>query len=370
MSGPAAARPLAGVRVLDLTRLLPGPACTWYLQGLGAQVIRVEDPSGEDWARRVPPFTAEGEGAWYAAVNAGKRSIHLDLKQEEGRRALRGLLADADVLVEGFRPGVMARLGLAPAWLCAEHPRLVLASLSGFGQQGPLRGAPGHDLGYLGLTGALGLGARHGGLPDLPGLQIADLAGGALTAALAITAALFARTQTGRGAWLDLSITEGTLALMAPVLAAVAEGTAPAPGDEPLTGALPVYALYRCADGGTVAVAALEPKFQLALEQGLERALGRVVPLTRPALAAAFAERPRDEWCATLQEACVTPVLDPAEVLDHPLHRARGSVVGEGRGARVRPPFPGAEVEVSLPPPLPGEHTAEWIEARTGEGPA
>lgn len=369
MTGSGGVRPLAGVRVLDLTRLLPGPACTWYLQGLGAQVIRIEDPDGEDWARRVPPFTAEGEGAWFAAVNAGKQSVHLDLKRAEGRDALRRLLAEADVLVEGFRPGVMARLGLDPAELCARQPRLIVASLSGFGQDGPLRGAPGHDLGYLGLTGALGLGARHDGLPDLPGLQLADLAGGALTAALAIAAALFGRERTGRGGWLDLSITEGTLALMAPVLAAVAEGSPPAPGDEPLTGALPVYGLYRCADGGTVAVAALEPKFQVALEHGLQRVLGRPVPLTRPALTQAFAERPRDLWCEALQQACVTPVLDPAEVLDHPVHRARGSVVGEGRQARVRPPFPGAEAEVLRPPPRPGQHTADWIGGATGEEP-
>ena len=367
MSGAGGARPLAGVRVLDLTRLLPGPACTWYLQGLGAEVIRVEDPEGEDWARRVPPLTRTGEGAWFAAVNAGKQSVHLDLKRPEGRAGLRRLLAGADVLIEGFRPGVMARLELDPRGLCAEFPRLVLASLSGFGQEGPLRDAPGHDLGYIGLTGALGVGARHQGLPELPGLQVADLAGGALTAALSITAALLARERTGAGAWLDLSITEGTLALMAPILAATAEGCPPLPGAEPLTGGLPVYGLYRCADGGVVAVAALEPKFQDALERGLARALGRPVPLTQVAMTAAFAERPRDEWCAALADACVTPALEPREVLDHPLHRARGSVVGHGREARVRPPFPGAEAEVLRPPPRPGQHTADWIGEGTGE---
>ncbi|NOY28100.1 MAG: CoA transferase, partial [Oligoflexia bacterium] len=177
-------RPLSGTRVIDLSRLLPGPACTWYLQGLGAQVTRIEDPLGGDWARNMPPYTPAGDGAWFASVNGGKASLSLDLRTSQGRAALRGLLADADVLVEGFRPGVMARLGLDPAALCREFPRLVVASISGFGQDGPLREAPGHDLGYAALCGVLALGQRHDGIPDPPSLQLADMAGGALTGAL------------------------------------------------------------------------------------------------------------------------------------------------------------------------------------------
>lgn len=362
-------RPLQGVRIVDLTRLLPGPACTWYLQGLGAEVIKVESPRPEaaDWARHMPPWTERGDGAWFAAVNAGKRSIQLDLGDEGDRRVLDRLIEGADVLVEGFRPGVMARLGYDPAALVQRHPWLVVASLSGFGQDGPLRDLPGHDLGYAGLCGALSLHGRHDGVPDLPGLQLADLAGGALTAALAICAALVARAATGRGRWLDCSITDGTLALMATHLAATAEGAAPSPGAEPLTGGLDVYRVYRCADGGLVAVAALEPKFQQALEAGLRRVLGRPVPLTAAGLADAFARLPRDRWCDELADACVTPVLEPAEVLDHPLHRARGMIVGEGRGRRVRPPFPGSEVEALQPPPAPGQHGDE-IRAALGAG--
>jgi len=350
-------RSLDGVRVVDLTRLLPGPACTWYLQGLGAEIIKVEDPQGGDWARHMPPYTPQGVGAWFASVNAGKQSVSLDLRREEDRERLLALLATADVLVEGFRPGVMARLGLDPAALCARFPRLVLASISGFGQDGPWRDAPGHDLGYSGLTGTLALGASHGGLPDLPALQVADLAGGALTGALAIAAALFARERTGRGQWLDVSLTDGILALMAPNLAATAVGATPTPGEEPLTGGLPFYALYRCQDGGIVAVAALEPKFQDALRQGLNDELGAPVALERAALTQAFAQRPRDHWVACLGDACVSPALRPEEVLTHPLHRARGMVVGEGSAARVRPPFPGAEREALAAPPRPGEHT-------------
>lgn len=359
------ARPLSGIRIFDLTRLLPGPACSWYLQGLGAEVIRVEDPRGGDWMRAMPPFTDEGHGAWFQAMNAGKQSVSLDLRQPEERQRLHALLDQADVLIEGFRPGVMARLGLPPADLLIRHPRLVVASLSGFGQDGPLRDLPGHDLGYAGLTGALALSARHEALPDLPGVQLADLAGGALTAALAIVAALYERSRSGAGRWLDLSITDGTLALMAPQLAATALGSPPGPGEEPLTGALPVYGLYRCQCGGLIALAALEPAFQAALERGLLAVLGREVPLRRPALEQAFGERPREVWLRELSQACVTEVLEPEEVLLHPLHRARGMIVGEGRQARVRPPFPGAEAEVVRPAPRAGEHDTKWLPGRS-----
>ena len=327
-------RSLQGVRVVDLTRLLPGPACTWYLQGLGAEVIKVEDPQGGDWARHMPPFTPDGVGAWFAAVNAGKKSVSLDLRLATDRARLQELLEGTDVLVEGFRPGVMAHLELDPAELCERFPRLIVASLSGFGQAGPWRDVPGHDLGYAGLAGALSLGASHDGLPDPPFLQVADLAGGALTGALAIAAALYARERTGRGQWLDVSLTDGILALMAPNLASTAVGATPRPGCEPLTGGLPTYGLYRCRDSGVVAVAALEPKFQEALCQGLEAELGHPVAMDRDALARAFASRDRDHWVGCLGGACVTPVLRPEEVLVHPLHRARGMVVGEGSAMR------------------------------------
>lgn len=315
--------------------------------------------------RSVSPYTERGHGAWFQAMNAGKQSVELDLRLDQDRQALLGLLSQADVLVEGFRPGVMARLGLAPDEILALHPRLIVASLSGFGQDGPMRDLPGHDLGYAGLCGLLSLSTRHDGLPDLPGVQVADLAGGALTAALSIVAALFQRTKTGMGQWLDLSITDGTLALMAPQLAATALGAAPAPGQEPLTGAVPVYGLYRCQDGGVVALAALEPAFQSALEQGLRAVLGRSVALQRPDLERAFAERPRDLWATKLADACVSAVLEPAEVLDHPLHRARGMITGEGKQARVRPPFPGAAVEVGAPAPAAGEHDRSWLPKRS-----
>lgn len=349
-------RPLEGVRVVDLSRLLPGPACTWYLHGLGAEVIKVEEPAGGDYLRHVPPFGEDGVGVWFSALNAGKRSIALDLRAPAHRAALRALLGRADVLLEGFRPGVMARLGLDPDELSRSFPRLVIASLSGYGQTGPLAPEPGHDLNYVGLAGLLALPARHEGVPDVPGVQVADLAGGALTAALGIVAALFERARTGRGRWLDLSMTEGAMALAVTELASAWAGQPARPGEGTLTGGLPNYSVYRCQDGRLLSVAALEPRFW----EALGRAIGEV-PIERDALAALFASRPRDAWVAALGGACVAPVLELDEVSEHPQHRARGAVVGEGTGRRLRPPFLGAAVGESAP--ALGQHTEAELRA-------
>lgn len=350
--------PLAGVRVVDLSLLLPGPYCSWYLQGLGAEVIKIERPGRGDWLREIPPFDAEGRSAWFSALNAGKRSVCLDLRQPAAVAALHAMLATADVLIEGFRPGVMARLGLDIEALCAAHPRLVVASITGFGQHGPLADQPGHDLGYCGYTGQLALGARNQGVPPVPPVQVADIAGGALTAALRIVAALFARQGSGQGAWLDVSMTEGALAFVAPQLAATAVGgAAEGPGQGMLTGGLASYRMYRCRDGGVLAVAALEPQFWAHL-------VAQVDPQLSPdpdTLGPLFLTRTRDEWAALLSGACCTPVLELAEVLDHPLHRLRGSIVGEGAHARVRPPFPGAQSTVLQPAPELGAHTQQVL---------
>jgi alpha-methylacyl-CoA racemase len=329
--------------------------CSWYLRGLGADVIKVEDPRRGDYLRSVPPLDGDGVGVWFSAINAGCRSVALDLKDEAGRTRLHALLRDADVLLEGFRPGVMDRLGLGPETLQRRYPRLVVASITGFGQTGPMKHAPGHDLGYCGLAGTMALGALHDGVPDVPGVQVADLAGGALTAALRITAALLLRARSGRGSHLDISMTEGVLPFALPALAqAAAGGVAPRPGREVLTGGLGTYRAYRCADGRLLTVAAIEPKFLSALQAGL----GPEVALTPDGLAVAFAMRDRDEWLARLDGACVEPVLDPLEVLSHPLHRERGAIRGEGRAARVVPPTGGPSVWLHEPAPQLGEHTA------------
>ncbi len=295
-------------RVVDLSRLLPGPFATLCLQGLGARVVKVEDPAGGDFVRHVPPRIGE-HGAWFAALNRGKRSVALDLKRPEGHDALLALLGDADVLVESFRPGVLARLGLDPRLLRARFPRLVIASLTGWGQTGPYAQLPGHDIGFLSIAGLLGHGT-----PSVPRLQWADLAAGGLAAALRITGALVERARTGEGAWLDIAMLDGLIGLQQTQFAQLAAG---APPDELLTGGAPAYGLYRCADGGWVSVAALEPHFLAVLQAATD-------DLSAEGLARLFASAPRDAWLARLGGACVVPVLALSEVASHPQVAARG----------------------------------------------
>jgi len=350
--------PLEGTRVLDLSRLLPGPMCTWYLRGMGAVVIKVEDTGVGDYLRITPPFGPDGVGSWFTSLNAGKRSVSLDLKQAAHQEAMHALIEHVDVLVESFRPGVMARLGMDPVDLRARYPGLVICSITGYGQTGPMAALPGHDLGYVGLAGGLSLAARREGVPDVPGLQVADVGGGGLTAAMRICAALYARERTGQGDWLDVSMTEGVLPFMVPALAGfAASGDVPQPGEEVLTGGTPNYGTYRCRDGGVVAIAPLEPKFWM----NLLAVVGDDLEMDKGALTALFATRDRDDWVDCLGQACVTPVLELDELAAHPQHKARGALVGEGADLRVVPPFPSGAECATLPAPALGAHTVEEL---------
>ena len=340
---------LEGMRVIDLSRLLPGPFATLCLQGLGATVVKVEDPNGGDYLRhldpQVPirPGTADTErvNAWFAALNRGKRSVCIDLKAPAGREALLALLASADVLVESFRPGVMARLGLDPVVLRARFPRLVIASLTGWGQTGPMAHLPGHDLGFLALAGLL---YRS---PSVPPIQWADLAAGGLAAALQIVAALLGRERSAGhfpGVWLDIAMLDNLVGLQQAVFAQLAAG---APPDEVLTGGVPVYDTYKVLDG-FVTVAALEPAFLAALA-------ARAPGLDRERLAAWLQGGTRAHWEEQLAGACVVPVLSPAEVLHHPHVLARG-LFHEGL------PHPPTGPVFGHPPRL-GEHTTTELSA-------
>lgn len=334
--------PLAGVRVLDLSRLLPGPYCTWTLAALGAEVIRVEPPTGGDYTRELPPVI-DGHGVFFAAINRGKRSVTLDLRREEGREVFLALLKTADVLVEGFKPGVLAEIGLDPARLREEHPRLITCSITGYGQTGPLALEPGHDLNYQGYAGII---AAAGGEGAPWPVQVADLAGGAQSAALAIVAALLGRATHGRGATLDCSMTEGAMALLAPHLAtALAESRDLSPGGELLTGGYSAYRSYPCADGGWITVAPLEPKFMARLV-GILSALredGEALDTSEEGLRALFLTRPRDEWVTLLRGACVGPALTAQELPSHPQHVARGAFEPVLGLPMVRAPFPWAQ---------------------------
>lgn len=340
---------LAGIRVLDLTRLLPGPFCTLYLAQMGAEVIKIEEPSGADgkggdYLRYMFPEMFE-------QVNRGKRSVTLDLRTEGDVAALHALVRSADVLVESFRPGVMDKLGCGYEVLKAINPRLVYAAITGYGQNGPYRNIVGHDVNYLCHSGILDQIGSAGGAPVLPNVQIADLAGGALTAAIGILGAVIGVGRSGRGAFVDAAMFDGALALQVAGLASLnASGHCARRGEDTLSGARPNYQVYRCRDGGHVAVGAIESKFFSLLiatvreqvpaqvRQRLDVALdwrdpqGNAAvecnPLLKAALDEVFLCRDRDDWALLLgkTDACTSPVLNLAEALHHEQAVARGMV--------------------------------------------
>jgi alpha-methylacyl-CoA racemase len=347
MDNPSPAGPLHGVRVLDLTRLLPGPFAARQLADLGADVIKIEDTGAGDYAHA--PVRA--------LVNQGKRAIRIDLKQPAGLSALLRLCASADVLVEGFRPGVMQRLGAGYEAVRSVNPRIVYCSISGFGQSGPLSQMPGHDINYTALAGVADQVGNTSG-PALSNLPLADQLGGTMTAVRDILAALFDAARSGRGRHLDVAITDGVLSQAVLPLAALHEyGRVQPIGKGNLTGALACYGFYRTADDRHVAVGALERKFWDALCHRLGREdlspLHRtgersVEEQVRGELRAIFAARPLAHWAALFAEgeACVTPVLRLDESLAHPHFQARGF------HAQAADEAPGA-----------GEHTDEILEA-------
>lgn len=360
---------LEGVRVLDLTRLLPGPFCTMLLADMGADVIKVEDTRGGDYARYYPPRLGE-HGALFASVNRNKRGLAVDLKTPQGADALRRLVTTADVLIESFRPGVMDRLGLGKDALMALNPRLIYCAITGYGQSGPLKHRAGHDLNYLGYAGVLELNGAADADPVPPGHQLADIAGGALYAALGVSAALFRRERTGQGTFLDISMTEGALSFNIPTMASVAAGATPRRGQEFLSGGVPCYGVYATSDGRHLAVGSLEPKFWMALVQTLgmpELAMdnltsGEEGARVRARLADAFAQKTLDQWLAIFADvdACVEPVLRPDEVFQEPLFVAR-KMFFELQGATyTRPPLTPPERQHSVAPNH-GEHTDEIL---------
>ena len=325
---------LAGITVLDFTRLLPGPFCTQLLCNLGAEVIKIEDPKLGDYMRSVPPIVHDVSYP-FLMVNRGKRSLSVDLKTPEGQEIVHKLARGSDVVVEQFRPGVMARLRVAYDDLAMMNPRLVYCSFSGYGQTGPYKDLPGHDINFQALAGILGVTTgREDKAPAIPGVPIADLASG-FNAALAILAALRVRDRTGRGEFIDVSIYDTAVTLMVLGLARfLATGEEPVAGETLLTGSFPFYCLYETKDGRWLSVATVEPKFwsrmcelieapDLASKQFMDGA-------ERFAVAQALAERFRGrtlaEWEALLasENLPITGVKRVSEVVRDPQVKARG----------------------------------------------
>jgi crotonobetainyl-CoA:carnitine CoA-transferase CaiB-like acyl-CoA transferase len=377
---------LQGIRVLDMSRLLPGPFLTMILADLGADVVKIEDPQAGDYMRQVPPPMPgvamhelvpgkAGVSGRFLAVNRGKRSAVLDLKTPAGHAAFLRLVGQADVVVESFRPGVLDKLGIGYAALAAANPKIVLCSISGFGQTGPYVHRAGHDIGYLAVGGVLAMGGDAGGAPMMPGVQIADLAGGALWGATAILGALVGRHRTGKGAHLDISMTEGAMALLAAELGNLDCGLRATRGMARLNGGFACYGIYRTRDDRYLAVGALEPKFWLALNQAIGRRPDIAELLSPPEgqdkvraeLAAIFASRTAAEWSELLAkfDCCVELVTELHELPDHPLHRAREVFFTIDGGGDVGPVqqirTPVGAPRAPRPPPRQGEHTREVL---------
>jgi alpha-methylacyl-CoA racemase len=383
-------KPLSDIRVLDLSRLLPGGFCSLMLADFGAEVLKVEDTEMGDYIRWSPPYYEGAEdsakSALYLALNRGKRSIRLNLKEERGREVLLKLVSEHDVLLESFRPGVLDRLGVGYDRLREENPGLVYCAITGYGQDGPYRDRSGHDMNYLGLIGLLGLTGEKDGPPIMSGGQIADLGGGALMATFGILAALHERERSGEGQLVDVSMADGALSWLALVAGRyLADGVVPKRGEPELAGGLVCYRPYACRDGW-VTLGALEPKFW----QGWCRGVGREdlieKQFERPGSEAhaeverIFLERTRDEWqeFATHNDCCLEPVLDIAEALDSELVKAREMVVELEQPGVDRPVRQlGVPVKLSRTPgrvdkpgPALGEHTDEVLQSlgySTGE---
>lgn len=358
--------PLSGVRVLDLTRLIPGAFCTLLLSDLGADVVKIESPDGGDYARTTPPLV-EGMGAAFRATNRGKRSAIINLKNDLGQGVFRQLVSKADVLIESFRPGVMARLNCDYASLKEVNPGLIYCALSGWGQDGPYAQAGGHDLNYIAVGGFIGAMQT----PALPGGQVADI-GGAYAAVSAILAALFRRERTDEGAFIDISLFESALPFST---LAWTERVAGGMGDM-LTGRLACYQIYTARDGKRVALAALEAKFWANFCNAIERpdlisyhedAAKQAYLKTE--LAELFASRSAGEWSALLANAdcCFSVVNEPHEVANDPHVQARGSLgVAAECAAWLRSPLRLDNAEsvfhnIESPVPGYGEHTRDVL---------
>ena len=315
--------PLIDIQVLELAGMIPGPYATMLLADLGADVIKVEEPTSGDYQREFGPET-EGVNHRFANYNRNKRSIAIDLKNERGREILLELAEESDALLEGFRPGVVDRLGIGYEEISERNPSIIYCSLSGYGQDGPYREWIGHDINYLGIAGLLAMTGQEDGPPVPPGYPVSDFAGGVF-AAFSILAAIRERDRTGEGDYLDVSMTDVAASWSSQLLPAVSQGEEPTRGRTLVTGEDPAYSVYECADGKYVTIGALEPTFwknlcrELSIEEYAtkDRSNPEVREKIRAKLSSIFAEKTRDEWLKTLDETEIPigPVNAPDETL-------------------------------------------------------
>ncbi|BCJ30748.1 CaiB/BaiF CoA transferase family protein [Actinocatenispora sera] len=357
--------PLAGFRIVELAGIGPAPFAGMMLADLGADVVRVDRPGGQ------PVPLAAG----HRVLARNRRSLAVDLKQPDGVAVVHRLVAGADALIEGYRPGVAERLGLGPDECLAANPRLVYGRMTGWGQTGPLAQRAGHDIDFIALAGALGLVGDADAAPTVPLNLIGDFGGGGMLLAVGVLAALLRAGRTGRGQVVDAAMVDGAAVLLSMMLGMRSAGMwGGRRGRNLLDGGAPFYAVYRCADGGYVAVGALEDPFYAALLDGLGLADDETVPdrtdrsawpQLRERFAAAFAGRTRDEWADRFAgtDACVAPVLDPDEAAAHPHLARRGTYRRDGGMLQPAPAprFSATPAGTPTPAPAAGAHTDEIL---------
>jgi alpha-methylacyl-CoA racemase len=363
--------PLSGIKVVELAGLGPAPFCCMVLADLGAEVLRVERPDKAPPAETIQVH--DGLSA-FDVLSRGRLSAGIDLKHPDGATLVRRLAGEADVLVEGFRPGVAERLGVGPDELCAANPRLVYGRMTGWGRTGPLADEPGHDITYLAVAGVLAHIGRAGQPPTPPLNLVADFGGGGMVLAMGICAALVERATSGAGQVVDAAMVDGAALLMAPLFGASGSGFwSDERGTNLLDSGAPFYDCYECADGGHVAVGAIEPQFYAALLAGLglaEEALPDQNdqagwPQVRARFEAVFLTRTRDEWAEHFDGAgaCVAPVLTMSEAQDHPHNVEWGTFVEVAGTSQPRPAprFSRSETVVQRPPQLAAANTDEAL---------
>lgn len=371
--------PLAGITVLDLTRLLPGPLASLHLADLGATVIKIEDLGAGDYARELGAPVGHNAGL-FLLLNRNKQSIRLNLKHPQGVALFLQLAAQADVILESFRPGVVEKLGINYATVRAHNPKIVYAAITGYGQNGPWCERAGHDMNFCAVTGVLGQSGGQGLPPQLGNFQIGDIVGGALSAVMGVLAALFDAARTGQGRYVDVAMADCTAAhAILPLAHYLAHGHSASRGEDFLTGALACYHIYATADAGYLAVAALEEKFWQRFCHTLGEpawcawhGLVEQAPVIA-AVQARLQQAPLAYWTALFAEVdcCVTPVLTLEEALHHPQLRARElfvSVKQPHDGTITAAAFPvklsDYQFTVSRPAPQAGEHTEAYLRAQ------
>jgi len=369
---------LSGLRVLDLTRLLPGPYCSMMLADLGAEVIKVEEVGRGDYIRQSPPIRKK-ESALYLSLNRNKKSLTLNLKMPRAREIFCDLVRTADVVLEGFRPGVMDKLELGYKDLQRFNPKIIYCSISGYGQDGPYAHRAGHDLNYLSIAGIMSITGTKDGRPVIPGVQIADIGGGAMLAAFCILAAVVSRSKTGKGQYIDVSMMDGAFSWLSLHAGKYfADGMIPSPSGELLNGKYACYNIYRTKDGKYMSLGALEQQFWSAFCEAINRkdlvddqyADGKKGEDLIAEIASIFLLRSRQQWVEVLKDTdcCCEPVNSFDEAFSHPQVIHRNLIVHmdhplEGRIPQIN--FPGKYSEtparMKTSAPRLGEHTREIL---------